>query len=61
MIPSSVEREKPRGLSSQVRAEANFAVIHRKVHNAASKLKQLLASVPISFVLFDRILNRLLG
>jgi hypothetical protein len=60
VVPALVERQKPRGLACQMRAEPNLMVIDRKMRHPAAELEQFLARIAVAFVLLDRILDGLL-
>lgn len=44
-----------------MRAEADLGVVHCEVRNATAEFEQLLARITVALVLFDRVLDRLLG
>ena len=61
VVPALVERQEPRALALQVRAEPHLVVVHGEMDDAAAELEQHLARVAVALVLLDRILDRLLG
>ena len=61
IVVTLVQRQKPRCLASQLRAHTHLAVVHRKVHHAATKLKQLFALIAVALVLLHCVVYRLLG
>src|SRR5262245_27816319 len=60
VVPPEIERQKPRGLALETRAETHFVIVHREVADAAAKLKELLAPVAVALVLLNRVFDRLL-
>ena len=61
VVPALVERQEPRRLALQVRAEPHLVVVDGEVHDAAAELEELLARVAVALVLLDGVLDRLLG
>ena len=61
VVAALVERQEPRGLALQLRAEAHLLVVHGEVDHAAAELEEQLAWVAVALVLLDGILDRLLG
>ena len=51
VVPALVERQEPRRLALQVRAEAHLGVVDGEVGDAAAELEQLLARVAVALVL----------
>jgi hypothetical protein len=48
VVPALVEREEPRGLAFQVRAEAHLGVVHSEVHHTAPELEQQFPRVAVA-------------
>src|SRR5208283_601822 len=61
VVPPAVERQEPRGLAFQRRAEADLLIVDSKMHHAPAELEESLAGVAIALILLDRILGILLG
>ena len=61
VVPSPVEREKPRSFALEMRAKLHLVVVHRKMRHAAPEREQFFARIAVPFVLFDGILRRLFG
>ena len=61
VVPALVERQEPRRLALQLRAESHLAVVHGEMDHAAAELEQQLARVAVLLVLLDGVLDRLLG
>src|SRR5262249_6398753 len=61
VVPAEIERQEPRSLALQMRAEAHFVIVHREVCDAAPKLEKLLARVAVAFVLLYRVFDGLFG
>src|SRR6266542_2787373 len=59
VVPPQVERQEPRTLAREMRAEADFLLVHRKMDHAAAELEQLLARVAVTLVLRHCIRDRL--
>ena len=57
--PALVERQEPRGLAAQLRAELRLVFVHREMRQAAPKFEQLLPRVPVPLVLLHRVVHRL--
>ncbi len=60
-VPAPVERQEPRRLPPQVRAEARLVLVDGEVGHAAAEREQLLARVAVAPVLPDRVVHRLPG
>ena len=61
IVPTPVERQEPGRLPLQMRAEAHFALVHGEVGDAPAQFEQLLPRISVPPVLFDRIVDGLLG
>ena len=61
VVPAPVEGQEPRGLAPEVGAEADLALVHGEVGDAAAQLEQLLPRVAVALVLLDGVVDRLLG
>ena len=59
IVPTLVERQKPRTFALQMRTKAHFMVIDREVGHTTTKLKQDLARIAVTFVLLHRIFHSL--
>src|SRR4051794_25268054 len=59
LIPAAIERQEPRRLPLQLRAETNFVIVDRKVDDAAAELEEQLVRIAVALVLLHRILDGL--
>ena len=60
VVPAAVERQEPRFLPLEVRAEAHFVLVDGEMGHATAQLEQLLAGVAVPAVLPDGVLGGLL-
>ena len=61
VVPTLIERQKPRCFSLEVGAETHLVVIHREMRHATTEPEELFTRVAIAFVLLDCICYGLLG
>ena len=59
VVRAAVERQKPRGLASQVRAELDLVLVHGEVGHTAAELEQFLTRIAVLLVLPDGVVHRL--
>src|SRR5579872_6926877 len=60
VVPTLVERQEPRSLADEMRAEAHLVFVEREMRDASAKREQLLSRVTVALVLLDSVGDRLL-